>query len=101
MGFPGTLSITYDRQLGDHCGRWTLVSRLLVRAFENRVNQVIQQPAQLGRLDLIGDRFGSLLVLVASTWVALRIGARLFRVGLLLTGARPKLREILRQARLS
>ena len=32
--------------------------------------------------------------------VALRFGARLFRVGLLLTGARPKLREILRQSRL-
>jgi len=44
---------------------------------------------------------GSFLVLVASTWLAIRFGARLFRVGLLLTGARPKLREILRQARLS
>ena len=43
---------------------------------------------------------GSLLVLAASTWLALRLGARLFRVGLLLTGARPKFREILRQARL-
>ena len=43
---------------------------------------------------------GSLLVLAASTWLALRLSARLFRVGLLLTGARPKFREILRQARL-
>lgn len=44
---------------------------------------------------------GALLVLVASTWVAIRIGARLFRVGLLSTGARPSLREIVRQARLT
>lgn len=44
---------------------------------------------------------GSLAVLVASTWFALRFGARLFRIGLLLTGSRPKLREIFRQARLS
>jgi ABC-2 type transport system permease protein len=43
---------------------------------------------------------GSFAVLVASTWLALRLGARLFRVGLLFTGSRPKLREILRQARL-
>ncbi len=40
-------------------------------------------------------------MLAASTWFAIRVGARLFRVGLLLTGARPKLREIIRQARLS
>lgn len=44
---------------------------------------------------------GSLLLLLGSVWLALRFGARLFRIGLLLTGARPKLREILRQARLS
>ena len=44
---------------------------------------------------------GSLAVLIASTWFALRLGARLFRIGLLLTGSRPKLRAILRQARLS
>jgi ABC-2 type transport system permease protein len=43
---------------------------------------------------------GSLAVLLVSTWLALRLGARLFRVGLLFTGSRPKLREILRQARL-
>jgi ABC-2 type transport system permease protein len=43
---------------------------------------------------------GPLLVLSISTWVALRLGARLFRVGLLFTGSRPKLREIVRQARL-
>ena len=43
---------------------------------------------------------GSFVVLVVSTYVAIHLGARLFRVGLLLTGARPKLREILRQARL-
>jgi ABC-2 type transport system permease protein len=43
---------------------------------------------------------GSLTVLLASTWLALRLGARLFRVGLL-SASRPKLGEILRQARLS
>jgi ABC-2 type transport system permease protein len=40
------------------------------------------------------------VVLAVSTWLAIRIGARLFRIGLL-SSARPKLREILRQARLS
>jgi hypothetical protein len=44
---------------------------------------------------------GSLLVLMASTWLAIRLGARLFRVGLLSSGARPSLREIVRQARLT
>ena len=43
----------------------------------------------------------SFLVMVVSTIVALKIGARLFRVGLLLTGTRPSLRQILRQARLA
>jgi ABC-2 type transport system permease protein len=43
---------------------------------------------------------GSFVVLIVSTWLALRIGARLFRVGLL-SSSRPKLREVLRQARLS
>lgn len=44
---------------------------------------------------------GSLALMIASTWLAIRLGARLFRVGMLLSGARPKLRDILRQARLS
>ncbi|MCB9621283.1 MAG: ABC transporter permease [Sandaracinus sp.] len=43
---------------------------------------------------------GALGVLLASTWLAIRFGARLFRVGLLLTGSRPSVRELLRQARL-
>lgn len=43
---------------------------------------------------------GGMLVLLASTWLAIRLGARLFRVGLLSTGSRPGFREILRQARL-
>jgi ABC-2 type transport system permease protein len=43
---------------------------------------------------------GSFVVLILSTWLAIRIGARLFRVGLL-SASRPKLREVLRQARLS
>jgi ABC-2 type transport system permease protein len=43
---------------------------------------------------------GSFAMMVLSTWIALKLGARLFRVGLLLTGTRPKLRVLLRQARL-
>jgi ABC-2 type transport system permease protein len=43
---------------------------------------------------------GALLVLLASTWLALRLGARLFRIGLL-SSSRPSLREIVRQARLA
>jgi ABC-2 type transport system permease protein len=43
---------------------------------------------------------GALVVLGASTWIAIRIGARLFRVGLLNSGARPSFKEIIRQARL-
>ena len=43
---------------------------------------------------------GPMLVLVAATWVAIRVGARLFRVGLLSAGARPSFREVMRQARL-
>jgi ABC-type Na+ efflux pump permease subunit len=42
---------------------------------------------------------GAFAVLVLSTWLALRLGARLFRIGLL-SASRPKLGEILRQARL-
>lgn len=41
---------------------------------------------------------GSLVVMGASTWLAIKAGARLFRVGLLLTGARPKFKQVLRQA---
>jgi ABC-2 type transport system permease protein len=44
---------------------------------------------------------GAFVILVGAIWVAIRFGARLFRVGLLLTGSRPKLREILRQAKLA
>jgi ABC-2 type transport system permease protein len=44
---------------------------------------------------------GAFVVLILSTWLALRLGARLFRVGLLNAGARPSLREIIRQARLA
>jgi ABC-2 type transport system permease protein len=43
---------------------------------------------------------GAFAVLVVSMWIAVRIGARLFRIGLLSSGARPSLREIVRQARL-
>ncbi len=42
---------------------------------------------------------GSMVVLLLSTWVSIRIGARLFRVGFLLTGSRPSLAELWRQAR--
>ena len=44
---------------------------------------------------------GAFAVLVLSTYVALRVGGRLFRIGLLSAGARPSLREILTQARLA
>ncbi len=44
---------------------------------------------------------GAMLLMLVSTWFGIRLAARLFRVGLLLTGARLKLREIIRQARLS
>jgi ABC-2 type transport system permease protein len=42
---------------------------------------------------------GSLVMLVMSTWLSVRVASRLFRIGLLLTGARPRLRDLLRQAR--
>lgn len=42
---------------------------------------------------------GSILTLCLSIWVAIRVGARLFRVGFLLTGSRPSLGELWRQAR--
>jgi ABC-2 type transport system permease protein len=44
---------------------------------------------------------GAIVVLVAGSWLALRLGARLFRIGLLSVGARPSFREIIRQARLT
>ncbi|PYR73209.1 MAG: hypothetical protein DMF86_21135 [Acidobacteria bacterium] len=44
---------------------------------------------------------GAIGALSASIWVALRMGARLFRIGLLSAGARPSLREVFRQARAS
>lgn len=44
---------------------------------------------------------GAFVVLAVSSWMALRIGGRLFRIGLLSAGSRPSLREVLRQARLS
>jgi ABC-2 type transport system permease protein len=43
---------------------------------------------------------GPLGVLMVSTWIAIKLGARLFRVGLL-SSARPSFREIIRQARLA
>jgi ABC-type Na+ efflux pump, permease component len=44
---------------------------------------------------------GAFVMLVVWSWLAIRIGARLFRIGLLSSGARPSLKEVLRQARLS
>ena len=59
-------------------------------------------PSDQGTVTSSSRRIDSAFVaMVVATWLAIRLGARLFRVGLLLTGARPKLREILRQARLS
>ena len=43
---------------------------------------------------------GAFAVLLLSTYIAIRVGARLFRIGLL-SSSRPKLSEIMRQARLS
>jgi ABC-2 type transport system permease protein len=43
---------------------------------------------------------GAFVVLAVSTWFAIRIGASLFRIGLLTSGARPSFKEIIRQARL-
>ena len=48
---------------------------------------------------VVGDR-RAVSVLALATWVAIRVGARLFRVGLLSSGARPSFREVWRQARL-
>ncbi len=42
---------------------------------------------------------GAILVLIASIWLSIRLGARLFRVGFLLTGTRPSLAELWRQSR--
>ena len=42
---------------------------------------------------------GSMGALLISTWLSIRIGARLFRVGFLLTGSMPSLAELWRQAR--
>ncbi len=42
---------------------------------------------------------GAIAVLFVSIWVAIRLGARLFRVGFLLTGSRPSLAELWRQSR--
>lgn len=45
------------------------------------------------------ETVGSLVMLIMSTWLSVRVASRLFRVGLLLTGARPRWRDLLRQAR--
>ncbi len=44
---------------------------------------------------------GPLVALVFWTWVAIRVGARLFRLGLLLTGSRLKPSEVFRQMRIA
>jgi ABC-2 type transport system permease protein len=43
---------------------------------------------------------GAFAVLIVSTWLAIKLGARLFRIGLL-SASRPNLKEIIRQARLA
>jgi ABC-2 type transport system permease protein len=45
------------------------------------------------------ETIGAMAVLLLSTWLSIRIGARLFRVGFLLTGSRPSLADLWRQAR--
>jgi ABC-2 type transport system permease protein len=47
----------------------------------------------------IWETVGSLVMLVMSTWLSVRVASRVFRIGLLLTGVRPRLRDVLRQAR--
>ena len=42
---------------------------------------------------------GSIAVLTLSIWLAIRVGARLFRVAFLLTGTRPPLADLWRQSR--
>ncbi len=42
---------------------------------------------------------GAVAILTLSTWLAIRIGARLFRVGFLLTGSRPSLASLWRQSK--
>jgi len=43
---------------------------------------------------------GSFVVLLISTRLAIGLGARLFRLGLLSSGSRPTFRQIINQARL-
>ena len=42
---------------------------------------------------------GAIVVLLASIWFAIRVGARLFRVGFLLTGTRPSLKTLWHQSK--
>lgn len=44
------------------------------------------------------ELIGSLLVMIVGVWISIKIGGRMFRVGMLLSGARPKFGEIMRQA---
>ncbi|MFK7985921.1 MAG: ABC transporter permease [Sandaracinaceae bacterium] len=44
---------------------------------------------------------GSIVVLIVCTWLSVRIGARLFRVGVLLGGGWPGWRQVLRQAEIT
>lgn len=46
------------------------------------------------------DYVVAILSLLVGTWLALRIGARLFRIGMLTSSGRPSLRELWNQARL-
>jgi ABC-2 type transport system permease protein len=41
---------------------------------------------------------GTLVVVAVTMWGCIKLGGRLFRVGLLMTGARPSFKEVLRQA---
>lgn len=47
----------------------------------------------------LAEIIASMAMIAIATWLSVRVAARLFRVGLMLTGARPKLRDLLRQAR--
>lgn len=58
------------------------------------VLRMAQDPAGVEAWEI----FGSVMVLLVCTWLSVRIGARVFRVGVLLSGGWPGWRQVLRQA---
>lgn len=60
------------------------------------VMRLALDPAGVSAFDFVV----SIVSLLLGTWLALRIGARLFRIGMLTSSGRPSLRELWNQARL-